>query len=65
MLGCSQDFQKGGHTDVCTYVGLSGDVVAAWLAEYCIQFLAVHICKLGDIEFPREKVLRLVEQQVG
>ena len=43
-------------------------VVATWLMKYCIQFLPVHICicyKPADFEFPREKVLRLGEQQVG
>ena len=42
-------------------------VVAIWLVEYCIQFLAVTyaFAKPASFEFPREKVLRLPEQQVG
>ena len=42
-------------------------VVAIWLVEYCIQFLAVTyaFAKPAGFEFPREKVLRLPEQQVG
>lgn len=33
--------------------------------EYCLRFLVVHICidKPADIIFPREKVLKLVQQQ--
>ena len=44
-------------------------MAATWLTEYCIHFLAVHICinfaKPADIEFPREMILQLAEQQVG
>ena len=36
-------------------------IVATWLTEYCTQFL---FAKPADFEFPREKVQRLVEQQV-
>ena len=44
----------------------SRTVVAIWIAEYCIRFLAVHVfAKPADFEFPRKKVLRLVEHQVG
>ena len=39
-------------------------VVATWIAEYCIQFLPVHVAKPADFKFPREKVLRFAEQQV-
>ena len=41
-------------------------VVATWLAEYCIRFLAVHnaFARQGDIEFPQEMVLQLAEQQI-
>ena len=41
-------------------------VVAIWLAEYCIQFLAVHMHLLSqhDFEFSQEKVLKLAEQQM-
>ena len=43
-------------------------VVATWLMEHCIQFLAVHIYEFAipaDLEFPRQKVIRLTDQQVG
>ena len=33
-------------------------IVATWLIKYCIQFLAMHLLKLADIKFSREKVLR-------
>ena len=50
--------------------GRSRAVVATWLAEYCIQFLAVHACmyafaKPADFKFPREKVLRLALKTAG
>ena len=38
-----------------------------WIVEYCIQF-GCHVyafVKPADIEFPREKVLRLAEKQIG
>ena len=42
-------------------------IVTTWLAEYCIKFLAVHVCiaKPAEFKFPRENQLRLAEQQAG
>ena len=42
-------------------------VVAVWLTEYCVQFLAaLHaFSKPHDVEFPQEKVLCLVNQHVS
>ena len=42
-------------------------LVATWLVEYCIQFLACAFAKPADFGFPRGKVLslRLAEQQVA
>ena len=44
----------------------SRPVVAVWLTEYYIQFLVVDVfAKPADFDFPREKVVRFAEQQVG
>ena len=42
-------------------------MIATWLEVYCIQFwLSIFaFAKPADIEFPRAKVLRLAEQEVG
>ena len=45
-------------------LGQKQNRIATWLAEYCIQFLAVHV-RICDFEFPQEKVLKLAEQQMG
>ena len=43
-------------------------VVATWLVDICIKFLAACPCaftKLADLEFLQKKVLWLAEQQAG
>ena len=48
-------------------MGRNRAVVATWLAEYCIQSLAVHVlfAKPADFEFPREKVRLALETEGG